>query len=159
MRNTCEHPYTYFVFVFGAEIVFVCVCEHLQSAFQKRNIAPHDLRPPRPFLLASQRWQAFFPFKALTIVANGQPGAPIGNKNAIKNRPITDLIRRALLQNDSEKARKLADELVKRAIEGSDRAAVEVLDRIEGKVEQPLSAQIDANVTVNIVRFGAGNTP
>ena len=66
-------------------------------------------------------------------------GAPLGNKNAVKNRPITDLIRRALLQHDSAKARELADSLIARAIAESDRAATEVLDRIEGKVPQAIT--------------------
>ena len=64
----------------------------------------------------------------------GQPG----NKNAVKNRPITEAITRALLANDGEKLRKLADALVDRAIESDTRAAIEVNDRIEGKVTQPI---------------------
>lgn len=67
----------------------------------------------------------------------GKRGAPLGNKNGSKNRPLTELIRRALLQNDAVKARKFADALVARAIAESDRAASEILDRIEGKVPQP----------------------
>ena len=78
------------------------------------------------------------------------PGAPIGNTNATKNRPLTELIRRALLQNDSAKARKFADELVKRAIEGSDKAASEVLDRVEGKVAQVIAGDPDAPLVVQI---------
>lgn len=70
-------------------------------------------------------------------------GAPLGNKNAVKNRPITDLIRRALAQNNSEKARRLADALIARAIEESDKAATEILDRVEGKVTQPISGDED----------------
>ena len=67
--------------------------------------------------------------------SGGQPG----NKNAVKNRPITDLIRRALAQNDSEKARRLAEALIARAIAESDKAATEILDRVEGKVTQPIA--------------------
>lgn len=65
-------------------------------------------------------------------------GAPEGNKNATKNRPITDAIRRALLANDGEKARKLADALVDKAIAGDVQASREVIDRLEGKSVQPL---------------------
>ena len=65
-------------------------------------------------------------------------GAPKGNKNAVKNRPITSAITRALLANDGEKLRKLAESLIDRAIESDTRAAIEVNDRIEGKVTQPI---------------------
>ena len=64
----------------------------------------------------------------------GQPG----NKNAVKNRPISDAISRALLANDGEKLRALAESLVARAIKDDTRAAIEVNDRIEGKVTQPI---------------------
>ena len=70
-------------------------------------------------------------------------GAPIGNKNATKNRPITEAITRALLANDGAKLRKLAEALVDRAIESDTRAAIEVNDRIEGKVTQPIAGTGD----------------
>lgn len=65
----------------------------------------------------------------------GQPG----NQNAVKNRPITELITRALLANNAEKARALAESLIERAIAESDRAAEAVMDRVEGKVPQSLT--------------------
>ena len=70
-------------------------------------------------------------------------GAPIGNKNATKNRPITEAITRALLANDGAKLRKLDEALVDRAIESDTRAAIEVNDRIEGKVTQPIAGTGD----------------
>ena len=70
-------------------------------------------------------------------------GAPIGNKNATKNRPITEAITRALLANDGAKLRKLAEALVDRAIADDTRAAIEVNDRIEGKVTQPIAGTGD----------------
>lgn len=70
----------------------------------------------------------------------GQPG----NKNATKNRPITEAITRVLLANDGEKLRALAESLVARAIESDTRAAVEVNDRIEGKVPQAVIGPGDA---------------
>ena len=66
-------------------------------------------------------------------------GGQIGNKNAVKNRPITDAITRVLLANDGEKLRSLAESLVDRAIESDTRAAVEVNDRVEGKVPQAIT--------------------
>lgn len=77
-------------------------------------------------------------------------GAQPGNTNATKNRPLTELIRRALVQNNSAKARKFADELVNRAIGGSDKAASEILDRIEGKVAQVIAGDPDSPLLVQI---------
>lgn len=84
----------------------------------------------------------------------GQPG----NKNATKNRPITEALNRALLANDGEKLRKLADALVDRAIEKDTAAAKEILDRTEGKVTQGLehSGPDGAPMSLN-VRFGNGS--
>lgn len=67
-----------------------------------------------------------------------QRGGQPGNKNATKNRPITDALRRVLLANDGEKMRQLTDALVNRAINESDTAAKEIFDRIEGRVKQQL---------------------
>lgn len=85
-------------------------------------------------------------------------GAPLGNSNATKNRPITDLMRRALAQNNSEKARALADALIRRAIVESDRAATEVLDRIEGKVPQSITGADGGPVQVQDVPWLAGRS-
>jgi len=63
-------------------------------------------------------------------------GAPLGNNNATKNRPITDALRRALLAEDGKKMRELTDAIVDRAILQSDSAAREIFERIEGKVPQ-----------------------
>ena len=76
----------------------------------------------------------------------GQSGNPQGRR--IENRPLTDLIRRALLANDSKKAREFADALVARAIAESDKAAAEVLDRVEGKVAQPVEGELDAKLEI-----------
>jgi hypothetical protein len=74
----------------------------------------------------------------------GQPG----NKNATKNRPITDAIRRVLLANDGEKLRKLAEAMVERAIEASDTAAKEVTERVDGKVLQEVEHSGDLHLTL-----------
>ena len=64
----------------------------------------------------------------------GQPG----NTNATKNRPITDLIRKALLEDNARRARMLADKLCEMAANGELGAIKEVLDRTEGKVPQAM---------------------
>lgn len=65
-------------------------------------------------------------------------GAPKGNTNATKNRPITEAIQRVLLANDGRQLRALAEALVARAIESDTGAAKEVNDRVEGKVPQAI---------------------
>lgn len=82
-----------------------------------------------------------------------KPGAPIGNKNATKNRPITEAITRALLANDGAKLRALAESLVDRAIESDTRAAIEVNDRIEGKVPQAIVGPGEAGEHTMITRI------
>lgn len=78
-------------------------------------------------------------------------GAPLGNKNATKNRPITEAMHRALLAEDGKKLRALADALIDRAISESDAAAREVLERVEGKVAQALQLGSDPNEPVKII--------
>lgn len=79
-----------------------------------------------------------------------ESGAQPGNKNATKNRPITDALRRVLLANDGEKMRQLTEAIVQRSIESSDSAAKEIMDRIEGKVPQGLE---NANGAPFLVKF------
>lgn len=74
----------------------------------------------------------------------GQPG----NKNATKNRPLTDAIRRVLLAEDGKKLRQLAEALVDRAIEQSDVAAKEVAERVDGKVQQDVEHSGDVHLTL-----------
>jgi hypothetical protein len=70
-------------------------------------------------------------------------GAPIGNKNACKNRPWAEAINRVLLANDGEKMRALAERIVGRALEGDVSALKEVGDRVDGKAIQVLAGDSD----------------
>lgn len=65
-------------------------------------------------------------------------GAPFGNTNATKNRPITDLIRRSLLEDDARRARQLADKLCEMAASGDLSSIKEIMDRIDGKIPQAI---------------------
>ena len=65
-------------------------------------------------------------------------GAQPGNKNAVKNRPWSEAINRALLAEDGKKLRALADKLIDAAMEGDVTALKEIGDRIEGKPAQSL---------------------
>ena len=90
-------------------------------------------------------------------------GAPLGNKNATKNRPWSEAINRALLAEDGKKLRALADKLIDAAMEGDVTALKEIGDRIEGKPAQSLMLGNDPDnplletVSRKIVDPGAKN--
>ena len=65
-------------------------------------------------------------------------GAPLGNKNATKNRPWAEAINRVLLAEDGKKMRALAEKLVKAAEDGDVVALKEVGDRVDGKAMSAL---------------------
>ena len=74
-------------------------------------------------------------------------GAPIGNKNNVKNRPFAEAINRAIAQDDGKRLRAIAESLLTKAAEGDISAIKEFADRVDGKVMQ----QIEANITGNVV--------
>ena len=84
--------------------------------------------------------------------------APLGNKNATKNRPWSDAIRRIVVQNNGKRLRATAERLVEAAETGDVSALKELGDRLDGKPLQAIAAEVDANLTVKIVRFG-NNAP
>ncbi len=86
-------------------------------------------------------------------------GAPAGNRNASKdNRLWKETIHRVVTQGGSKRLRAAAEKLVARAEEGDVRALIELGDRIDGKVPQSITAEVSADLTINIVRF-ADNAP
>jgi hypothetical protein len=65
--------------------------------------------------------------------------APVGNKNAVKNKIWSEAIRRAVLQG--KKLDSLANAIIT-AAEGGDIAALkEIGDRLEGKVAQTIQGE------------------
>ena len=62
-------------------------------------------------------------------------GAPIGNKNATKNKPFLDAMIRALAQNP-QKIGKIVDKILDQAEAGEAWAVKEVADRLDGKAVQ-----------------------
>jgi hypothetical protein len=87
-----------------------------------------------------------------------QIGAPVGNKNATKNRLWAETLNRALLAEDGKKLRELADKLINRALEGDVTALKEIGDRVDGRPMQahelsgPDGGEIPHKVEVILVR-------
>lgn len=75
-------------------------------------------------------------------------GAPLGNKNATKNKVWYEALNRALLANDGQKLRALADKLIEEAEKGDVQALKEIGDRIDGKPSQPIEHSGDVTVVV-----------
>lgn len=85
-------------------------------------------------------------------------GAPIGNRNSsTDNRLWADTIRRVAIQ-DGDRLRKIVEKTYRMAEEGDMQAIKEIGDRLDGKPHQTIAAEVDSNVTVEVVRFGTGKT-
>jgi phage gp29-like protein len=66
--------------------------------------------------------------------------APEGNTNSSKtNRLWGDTIRRAVVQGDSERLRRIAEALLTKAEEGDLQAIKELGDRLDGKAAQTIA--------------------
>ena len=74
-------------------------------------------------------------------------GAPKGNNNAAKGKLWSDAIRMELAK-DKQRIRKLARALLDKAESGDVPALKELGDRIEGKVNQPISGPDDGPIQV-----------
>jgi hypothetical protein len=72
-------------------------------------------------------------------------GAPLGNRNASKNKTWEDTLRRALLAEDGKMLRAAADALVAKAVYGDVGALKEIGDRLDGKPVQAIGIGQDPN--------------
>jgi hypothetical protein len=79
--------------------------------------------------------------------------APIGNVNALKNKPFAEAINRAIAQDDGKRLRAIAEALLTKAADGDISAIKEFADRIDGKATQSIQAEVDGKLTVEIIRF------
>jgi hypothetical protein len=78
-------------------------------------------------------------------------GAPEGNQNSIKNNRLwTETIKRVLIQDDvkGEKIRAIANKLIEKAQEGDMQAIKELGDRLDGKPNQSVDANITGDLTI-----------
>jgi hypothetical protein len=85
---------------------------------------------------------------------NNKVGAPFGNKNSIKsNRLWAETIRRAVVQDDAQRLRQIAEALLIKASEGDMAAIKELGDRLDGKAlqENKLTGDSDEPVIIKIV--------
>ncbi len=86
--------------------------------------------------------------------------APQGNQNAIKKKPWTDAIRRAIARHDMNKEENaqflnvLANQLINDCLEGDKLAREELVNRLEGKVAQQniLTGDSDNPVAIAEIR-------
>lgn len=70
-------------------------------------------------------------------------GAPAGNQNAREGRIWRDAIRRAILADDGQRLRAIAEALLTKAAEGDVAAIKELGDRIDGKPAQMIGVGQD----------------
>lgn len=86
-------------------------------------------------------------------------GAPLGNKNNVKNKPFADAIQRAIAQDDGKRLRAIAEALLTKAAGGNIMAIKELADRTDGKAIQQmqLSGDAESPLTINIIRYSDKN--
>lgn len=89
-------------------------------------------------------------------------GGPKGNQHAKgnpgpwKDKPLTDLLRRALKQGQAKRARQIAENLLDQAAANDPRAIQaikEVFDRIEGKVPQAITGEGGGALEILVKQF------
>jgi hypothetical protein len=81
-------------------------------------------------------------------------GAPEGNQNSSKNNRLwAETIRRALVQSDAERLRRIAEALLTKAEDGDMTAIKELGDRLDGKASQGLVLSGDSNNPIAITEI------
>lgn len=80
----------------------------------------------------------------------GQSGNPNGSQ---KSKPWYDALNRAIAQDDGKRLRAAAEKLLDEAANGEGWAIKELGDRLDGKAVQAIEAEVDGNLTIEVVRF------
>jgi hypothetical protein len=79
-------------------------------------------------------------------------GAPIGNTNSSKNNRLwAETIRRAVVQSDGKRLRKIAEALLDKAQEGDIAAIKELGDRLDGKSVQATDVSMNGSMRFEVV--------
>ena len=86
-------------------------------------------------------------------------GAPIGNRNAVKNKLWAETLRRAIAQDSGDRVRKAAEKLLDSAAQGEQWAIKELADRLDGKPMQSGSLDLlgDTQITKMTVSWANAN--
>jgi hypothetical protein len=74
-------------------------------------------------------------------------GAPVGNKNAGKRNSWYNTLDRAIAQDNADRLRKAAEQLLTQAAAGEQWAIKELADRLDGRAKQ--SIDVDANLSLS----------
>ncbi len=81
-------------------------------------------------------------------------GGQAGNKNGARsNRMWGDEIKKAILANDRKDLRAIAEALIAKAREGDIQAIKEIGDRLDGRALQQIDANVDASLTIEVMRY------
>ena len=85
----------------------------------------------------------------------GQSGNPEGRTSALPPRPFEAALKRALIQENSHRLRKMAEQVLDLAAEGEQWAVIFVADRLDGKPRQAVPTKDDEGnpVTVGSITY------
>jgi hypothetical protein len=89
------------------------------------------------------------------VAPTNKGGAPVGNQNGKKGKLFYNQLRKALVQEDSLKLRKIAEKLVDAAEQGEPWAIKEVIDRVDGKAVQAteISGADGGEIELKMIEF------
>ena len=81
-------------------------------------------------------------------------GAPLNNNNAnANNRLWADTIRRAVVQSDGERLRRIAEALLTKAEDGDMTAIKELGDRLDGKANLSVDLKGGLEITQKVIKW------
>jgi hypothetical protein len=88
----------------------------------------------------------------MEYVTERRKGGQPGNMNAAKDKTKlwADTIRRAVVQNDAVRLRAIVEAMVTKAEEGDMAAIKEIGDRLDGKAQQSIDADVRGNIILQL---------